>query len=71
MTLADRLPTFDDAALVNLRSNAIRLSVDTTDDRQEDAVALLPLIEAEIAGREARKPPKPLRRSPRKSAGVQ
>ena len=67
MALADMLPTFDDASLLSLRSNAVRLAADTAGARREDAAALLPLIEAEIAGREANKPPKPVRRPVRKT----
>jgi hypothetical protein len=60
MALADRLPTLDDAALANLRANAVRLqSVEGA--KGEAAAVLLPLIEAEIADRESRKPPKPAR----------
>ena len=68
MPLADMLPTLDDAALLNLRTNAVRLAADAG-ARHEAAATLLPLIEAELAGREARKPPKPPRRVVRKAAG--
>jgi hypothetical protein len=60
MAIADRLPTLDDAALASLRANAARLQAGGG-AKQEEAAMLLPLIEAEIAEREARKPPKPVR----------
>ena len=67
MALADMLPTFDDAALLNLQSNAVRLAADTDGARHEDAAALLPLIEAELSTREATRPPKAVRRAPPKA----
>ena len=51
------LPGFDDAALLNLRSNTVRLAGETG-ARNEEAAMLLPLIEAEVASREVAKPPK-------------
>ena len=61
MAIADMLPTMDDAALANLRINASRLQADADGARQEQAALLLPLIDAELAERDARKPPKPAR----------
>lgn len=58
MAIADRLPTLDDAALASLRANAARLQAGGGAKREEAAL-LLPLIEAEIAERESRKPPRP------------
>ena len=68
MPLADLLPTLDDAALTNLRINAVRLETGIG-PRQKEAALLLPLIEAELAEREARKPPKPPS-APRRKAAV-
>ena len=67
MALSEMLPTFDDAALLNLRSNAVRLAAEPG-ARHEAAAALLPLIEAEIADRDAKRPPKIVRRPTRKAA---
>ena len=61
MTVADMLPKMDDKALDSLRANALRLQDEPESARQKQAVLLLPLIEAELAEREARKPPKPPR----------
>ena len=61
MAIADMLPTMDDAALASLRINASRLQADADGARQEQAAMLLPLIDAELAERDARKPPKPPR----------
>ena len=67
MALADMLPTFDDAALLSLRANAVRLSAEAG-AKHDAASALLPLIDAEIAERDAKKPPKVVRKAPRKAA---
>ena len=61
MALADMLPTMDDKALESLKANALRLQDEPEGSRQKQAELLLPLIEAELAEREARKPPKPPR----------
>ena len=65
MALADMLPTLDDASLVNLKNNATRLAAEATGARHDQAADLLPLIEAELAERAAKKPPKVTRRAPR------
>ncbi|WP_174301651.1 hypothetical protein [Caulobacter sp. S45] len=61
MAVADMLPTMDDKALESLKANALRLQDEPEGARQKQAEMLLPLIEAELAEREARKPPKPVR----------
>ena len=61
MAIADMLPTMDDKALDSLKANALRLQDEPEGARQKQAEMLLPLIEAELAEREARKPPKPVR----------
>ena len=58
MTLAERIPTLDDDALKTLGANARRLEAEGG-RRQEEAAMLVPLIEAELADRQARKPAKP------------
>lgn len=58
MAIADMIPDMDDTALANLRANAQRLKASHDGRQQEQAATLLPLIEAEQAAREARKPPK-------------
>ena len=61
MAVADMLPTMDDKALESLKANALRLQDEPEGTRQKQAEMLLPLIEAELAEREARKPPKAAR----------
>ena len=61
MAIADMLPTMDDTALASLRVNASRLEAGEDGARQKQAAVLLPLIDAELAERDARKPPKPAR----------
>jgi hypothetical protein len=58
MAIADMIPGMDAASLANLRANALRLKASNDGRQQEQASALLPLIEAELAAREALKPPK-------------
>ncbi len=61
MAISDLIPTMDDQALANLRANAQRLEGSGTARQQTDAAALIPLIEAEVADRIARKPAKPVK----------
>ena len=65
MAIADMLPTMDDGALATLRSNAARLEGGAAGAQQKQAALLLPLIDAELAERDARKPPKPVRAKPK------
>lgn len=58
MAMADLIPTLDDEGLANLRANAQRLETSGVARQQEQAAALLPLIDAELAERLARTPPK-------------
>jgi hypothetical protein len=58
MAIADLIPNMDDAGLANLRDNARRLKASNDGRQQEQAALLLPLIEAELTERQARKPPK-------------
>jgi hypothetical protein len=57
MTLADKIPNMDKAALTILRANATRLQ-GVGSVKSEAAAELLLLIEAEFAKREAEKPAK-------------
>jgi hypothetical protein len=57
MTIAERILTLDDAALLRLQANARRLEA-TPGSQQHEAARLVPLIDAEVAERLARKPPK-------------
>lgn len=68
MSVAEMIPSMDDASLVNLRANAVRLEAGADGPRRQQAVELLPLIEAELTQREAAKPPKPARRPRAKAA---
>ncbi|OYX30519.1 MAG: hypothetical protein B7Y99_11580 [Caulobacterales bacterium 32-69-10] len=57
MSMAERILTMDDASLVRLRDNARRLEA-SPGRQQNEAAALVPLIEAELAERESKKPVK-------------
>lgn len=67
MTMIDRLPAMDDAGLANLHANATRLGQSGTAQQQTAAAEMIPAIEAELAAREARKPP---RKTPVRKAAV-
>ncbi len=64
LAIADLIPSLTDVELVNLKNNALRLSESGTPAQMAAAVEITPLIEAEMAERLARKPPKakPVRR---------
>jgi hypothetical protein len=59
MTVAEMIPGMDDDALATLRINARRLESGAEGPRRQQALALLPLIEAELTQREANRPVKP------------
>jgi len=67
MAIGDKLSIMDDASLTNLKANASRLQF-SGGAQSEAALALLPMIEAELAVRLSRKPLKAtkarLRRTP-------
>lgn len=54
MSMSDRLPTMSDKDLQTLKANAERLQTAGVPAQQRAAADLLPLIEAEIAGRPAK-----------------
>lgn len=58
MSMAGLIPTLDDEGLANLRANAQRLESSDVARQAEQASALLPLIDAELAERLSRVPPK-------------
>jgi hypothetical protein len=58
MAIIDLIPQLDDKELSNLRSNAQRLEGSGTPQQRADAAQLLPAIEAEVAERLSRRPPK-------------
>ena len=68
MALANMLPTMDDAALSSLMANAKRLQTGAEGPRRDQAAELVPLIEAEQAERQSKKPPKPAPVRRRKAA---
>ena len=69
MSMADRIPAMSDADLASLRDNAQRLETQGTTPGQKQAAAdMLPLITAELAEREARKPKKAPPKSRKKAA---
>lgn len=51
--LADRLPTMAAADLTSLRANAVRLSGNGSSVQAEAAAELIPLIDSEMARRDA------------------
>ena len=51
MNIADKIPTFDDEALANLRANACRMASEGSGPRNREAEFILPLIDAEVAKR--------------------
>ena len=61
MAVADMIPVLDDQELANLRANARRLEDSGNNNQKQQAAELMPLIEAEVARRLERNPPKPKR----------
>lgn len=57
MAIADMIPTLADDALASLHLNARRLSQGAPGPKTAEAAALLPLVETELAARQALKPP--------------
>jgi len=53
MSLIDKIPLLDDAALKNLLDNARRLGTSGSGKQQADAAELLPALEAAVAARKA------------------
>ena len=51
MSLIDKIPLLDDAALKNLLDNARRLETSGSTKQQADATDLLPALEAAVAAR--------------------
>ncbi|MBA3811540.1 MAG: hypothetical protein H0X27_07845 [Caulobacteraceae bacterium] len=51
MSLIDKIPLLDDAALKNLLDNARRLETSGSAKQQSDAADLLPALEAAVAAR--------------------
>ena len=74
MSMVDRIPAMSDADLASLQANAQRLETTaTTPGQQKAAAEMLPVIAAELAEREARKPkpaPRVRKAAPRKSAAA-
>lgn len=66
MGIEDRIPDMSDKDLATLLANARRLAESEEGRRKEAAVALVPLIEAELDDRRARAParPAPVRKTP-------
>ncbi len=59
MTLDERIPGMSEADLLSLQANAQRLSGSDDASKSSKAADILPAIIAELARREAAKPPKP------------
>ncbi len=53
MSLLEKIPLLDDAALKNLLDNAKRLGASGSPKQQADAAELLPALEAAVAERKA------------------
>jgi hypothetical protein len=54
-TLMEKIPTMEDAALVNLLANAERLEVEGSKAQKVSAADLVPVIKAEIEARRVAK----------------
>lgn len=72
MGIEDRIPDLSDKDLATLLANARRLAESEQGRRKEAAVALVPLIEAELDDRRARAPvrPAPVRKAPARKTPV-
>ncbi len=70
MTMAERIPTLDDAQLGALHANAVRLEGSGAPAQQKAAAEMLPLITAELEAREARKPPEVKKPRAKKAAAA-
>ncbi len=68
MSIADQIPTFNDEQLASLRANAVRLEATSEGNKRQTAAELIPLIDAELAQREAAKPPKKAKAAPKPRA---
>lgn len=68
MSIADQIPTFNDEQLASLRANAVRLEATSEGNKRQTAADLIPLIDAELAVREAAKPPKKPKAAPKPRA---
>lgn len=51
MNIVDKIPTFDNESLANLRANASRMANGGDGPRNREAESILPLIDAELAKR--------------------
>jgi len=69
MAIGDKIPNMDDASLTTLKANASRLQF-VGGAQSEAALALLPLIDAEIADRLSRKPAKVTKPRARRTPAV-
>lgn len=68
MSIEERIPALSDKDLATLQDNALRLQQTGVAKQKNEAERILPLIEAELAERRARKPA-PVRKAaaPRKA----
>ncbi|MFT3727448.1 MAG: hypothetical protein QM759_06480 [Terricaulis sp.] len=64
MSIDERIPGYSDKELATLRANAERLLTSGTAPQRAEAERLLPLVDAELATRKAKAPPK----APKKAA---
>ncbi len=69
MAIGDKLSLMDDASLTTLKANASRLQF-SGGAQSQAAIALLPLIEAELSVRLSRKPAKVTKPRVRKAPAV-
>jgi hypothetical protein len=67
MSIDERIPGYSDKELATLRANAARLSASGNPRQRAEAERLLPLVDAELAGRKAKAPPKPVKKAAAKS----
>ena len=70
MSIDERIPGYSDKELASLRANAERLAVSGTVMQKAEAERLMPLVDAELAGRKARAPAKVAKKATAKKAAA-
>lgn len=66
MAVDERIASYSDKELANLRENIVRLAETGSAKQKAEAERLMPLVDAERAERKARAPQKPARKAPAK-----
>jgi hypothetical protein len=68
MAVDERIASYSDKELANLRENIVRLAESGSAKQKAEAERLMPLVDAERAERKSRAPEKPARKAPAKKA---